>query len=146
MNDEITRIIKEEKLPVKKVNTIIGINTTFRGNFVVEGPLRIDGNYEGDVKSMDMIIVGSSGKVKGNIYGEIVVVGGGVRGNIFAIREIILLSTAKVIGDLTSQKILIDEGARLKGRFNRVSSDKLSSIFSSEVIPYLQEEKNNWSW
>ncbi|MCS7298722.1 MAG: polymer-forming cytoskeletal protein [Spirochaetia bacterium] len=146
MNDEITRIIKEEKLPVKKVNTIIGINTVFRGNFVVEGPLRIDGNYEGDVKSMDMIIVGSSGKVKGNIYGEVVVIGGGVKGNIFAIKEIILLSTAKVIGDLTSQKILIDEGARLKGRFNRVSSDKVSSIFSSEVIPYLQEERNNWSW
>lgn len=146
MNDEITRIIKEEKLPVKKVNTIIGANTVFRGNFVVEGPLRIDGNYEGDVKSMDMIIVGSSGKVKGNIYGEIVVIGGGVKGNIFAIKEIILLSTAKVIGNLTSQKILIDEGARLKGRFNRVSLDKVNSIFSSEVIPYLQEERNNWNW
>ncbi|MCX8029150.1 MAG: polymer-forming cytoskeletal protein [Brevinematales bacterium] len=146
MSDDISRIIKEERLPVKKVNTIIGINTVFRGNFVVEGPLRVDGNYEGDIKSLDMIIIGSFGKVKGNLYGEIVIIGGSVKGNVFATKQIILLSTSKVIGDLTSQKILIDEGARFRGKFNRVSSDILNDIFKKQVEPFIQEEKNKWVW
>ncbi|MEN2998142.1 MAG: polymer-forming cytoskeletal protein [Brevinematia bacterium] len=146
MRDEISRIIKEEHIPIKKVNTIIGVNTIFRGNFVVEGPLRVDGNYEGNIKSLDLIIVGSSGKVKGDIFGETVVVGGKVKGNIFAIREIILLGTSSVIGDLSSQKILIDEGARFKGRFNRVGKEEIMEIFSAEVSPYLEEERKKWSW
>lgn len=146
MADELSRIAREEKIPIKKVNTIIGVNTIFRGNFVVEGPLRIDGNYEGDIKSFDMIIVGSTAKVKGNIYGEIVVVGGRVKGDIYAVKEIILLSTSAVIGNLTSQKILIDEGARFKGRFNRVVDNEIEKIFEDKVRPYIEEEKSKWSW
>ncbi len=65
MTDDLDKIVRAEKYTNKKVNTIIGQNTIFRGNFIVEGPLRIDGNYEGDIKSYDMVIVGLTGKVKG---------------------------------------------------------------------------------
>lgn len=146
MENNLSRIIREEHIPIKKVNTIIGSNSVFRGNFVVEGPLRVDGNYEGDIKSLDLIIIGSSGKVKGNIFGEIVIVGGKVKGDIFAIKEIILLSTASVLGGLLSQKILIDEGAKFRGRFNRVTKEKITEIFEKEVKPYLEEEKEKWRW
>ncbi|MGB9621917.1 MAG: bactofilin family protein [Brevinematia bacterium] len=146
MADEITKIAKEENIQIKRVNTIIGLNTIFRGNFVVEGPLRIDGSYEGDIKSLDLVIVGSNGKVKGNIFGEIVIIGGQVKGNVFAIKEIILLPTAKMLGDLNSQKILIDEGAKFKGKFNRIEETRLLEIFNSEVKPYIEEEKQKWNW
>lgn len=146
MPDELTKIARAEHIPIKKVNTIIGPNTIFRGNFIVDGPLRIDGNYEGDIKSQDMVIIGSTAKVKGNIFGEIVIVGGEIKGNIFAIKEIILLPTAKILGDLVSQKILIDEGARFKGKFNRTKEEKIQEIFNIEVKPYIEEEKSKWIW
>ncbi len=79
-----------------------------------------------------------------NIFGEIVIVGGEVKGNIFAIKEIILLPTAKILGDLTSQKILIDEGARFKGKFNRIQSKKIEEIFNIEVKLYIEDEKSKW--
>lgn len=146
MPDEISKVISAERLPIKKVNTIIGSNTIFRGNFVVDGVIRIDGNYEGDIKSLDMIIVGSTGHVKGNIYGEVVIVGGKVKGNIFSKKEIILLSTAIVLGDLTSKKILIDDGARFRGKFNRVQDEYLKNLFKAEVEKYINEEKSKWEW
>ncbi|MFN4245020.1 MAG: polymer-forming cytoskeletal protein [Brevinematia bacterium] len=140
------KILRQEKIFLKKVNTVIGSNTIFRGNFVVDGAIRIDGNYEGYVKSLDMVIIGSTAKVKGNVYGSIVIVGGKVKGDIFAVNEIILLGTSFVFGSLCSQKILIDEGARFKGKFSRVSAEEINKIFDEEVKPYIEQEKEKWVW
>ncbi len=145
MDKEIEKRVARE-INIKKVNTMIGNETIFRGTFVVEGAIRIDGMYEGNIKTKDLVIVGSTGKVKGDIYGETVVIGGAVKGNIFAMKNIVLLSTAKVIGDLTATKILMDEGAKFKGKFKRANEEELKTIFDEEVNTFIEKEKSSWEW
>ncbi len=143
--NEKRRLGKYDHLKLPEVNTILGFNTVFRGNFVVEGPMRIDGKFEGDIKSLDIVIIGSDGVIKGDIYGSTVIVGGKIRGNIFGLNEIILLSTADIVGNLNSQKMVIDDGASFKGRFKKFSENEMLQIFDQVVKTYIEKEKKEWS-
>ena len=47
--------------------TIIGAQTKFKGNVQTDKPIRIDGVFEGDIESNDLVLVSETGSVKGNI-------------------------------------------------------------------------------
>jgi cytoskeletal protein CcmA (bactofilin family) len=98
------------------VNSTIGENSTFEGRFAVKGSLKIDGRFEGETLLVDQLQIGPSAKVKTDISATSVVVEGIVIGNISASRRILLLSTARVLGDLKTPELIIQDGVVLEGR------------------------------
>ena len=66
------------------LNSTIGEGSVFEGKFYISGSLKIDGKFEGEIKTDDELVVGESGKVKTNIEARSVVVAGVVVGNITA--------------------------------------------------------------
>ena len=48
-------------------NSIIGEGSYFKGEFTLNGTLRIDGCYEGEKLEVDNVFVGQTGKIKSNI-------------------------------------------------------------------------------
>jgi cytoskeletal protein CcmA (bactofilin family) len=99
-----------------KANSTIGENSAFQGRFMVKGNLRIDGTFEGKALVVDQLQIGEKAKVKTNITASSVVVEGLVIGNITAGRRILLLSTARVLGDLKTPELIIQDGVVLEGR------------------------------
>jgi len=99
-----------------EANTTIGENSAFEGRFVVQGNLRIDGTFEGKSLVVDQLQIGEKAKVKTNITATSVVVEGLVIGNVTANRRILLLSTARVLGDLKTPELIIQDGVILEGR------------------------------
>jgi cytoskeletal protein CcmA (bactofilin family) len=99
-----------------EANTTIGENSMFEGRFMVQGNLRIDGTFEGQTLVVDQLQIGEKAKVKTNINATSVVVEGLVIGNITANRRILLLSTARVLGDLKTPELIIQDGVVLEGR------------------------------
>jgi cytoskeletal protein CcmA (bactofilin family) len=99
-----------------EANSTIGENSAFEGRFVVRGNLRIDGTFEGKALVVDQLQIGEKAKVKTNINATSVVVEGLVIGNITANRRILLLSTARVLGDLKTPELIIQDGVVLEGR------------------------------
>ena len=61
-------------------------------------------------------MVGAKGRVKTDIIATSVVVEGIVLGNISASRRILLLSTARVLGNIKTPELIIQEGVVLEGR------------------------------
>jgi len=98
-----------------QANTTIGENSAFEGRFLVRGNLRIDGTFEGKALVVDQLQIGEKAKVKTNITATSVVVEGLVIGNITANRRILLLSTARVLGDLKTPELIIQDGVVLEG-------------------------------
>ena len=96
--------------------TVIGANSVFEGRFAVKGNLRIDGRFEGTALRVDQLQVGPEGKVKADIKATNVVVEGIVIGNITATTRILLLSTARVLGDLRTPELIIQDGVVLEGK------------------------------
>ena len=99
-----------------EANTTIGENSAFEGRFMVQGNLRIDGTFEGKSLVVDQLQIGEKAKVKTNINATSVVVEGLVIGNVTANRRILLLSTARVLGDLKTPELIIQDGVILEGR------------------------------
>jgi cytoskeletal protein CcmA (bactofilin family) len=99
-----------------EANTTIGEESFFQGRFAIRGNLRIDGRFEGEALIVDQLQIGPKAKVKTNIMATIVVVEGVIVGNIAASRRILLLSTARVLGDIKTPELVIQDGVVLEGR------------------------------
>jgi cytoskeletal protein CcmA (bactofilin family) len=97
------------------MNSTIGEGSAFEGKFYISGSLRIDGKFEGDIKTDEELVVGESGRVKTDIFAKSVVVAGTVIGNITASTEIRLLETAKVLGDIMAPSLHLQPGVILQG-------------------------------
>lgn len=98
------------------VNSTIGESSYFEGRFAVKGSLKIDGQFEGETLLVDQLQIGAGAKVKTDISATSVVVEGIVIGNISATRRILLLSTARVLGDIKTPELIIQDGVVLEGR------------------------------
>ena len=86
----------------------------FEGNVGGAGDLQIDGQVKGDVK-VGRLIVGETGAVEGNVSADYVEVRGRVVGAVSG-KQVKLIATAYVDGDITAEQLSIDIGAYFQGR------------------------------
>lgn len=100
------------------ITTILGPGCVVNGDFTVNQSARIDGEIQGDVYVTGTLIMGSGARIDGNIEAGEAIIGGDVVGNITAQNKVELTVTAKVIGDITTNVIVIDENAIFQGRCN----------------------------
>ncbi len=100
----------------ENVNSIIGEGSVFEGNFYIHGSLKIDGKFEGEIKTEEQIIIGETGKVKTNIAARRVIVAGTIIGNITATEEVHILETGRVLGDITTPVLKLESGVVLNGK------------------------------
>jgi cytoskeletal protein CcmA (bactofilin family) len=98
------------------INTIIGPNTSLKGDIESAGFTRIDGSIVGNVTSKGRVVIGERARMKSNISGTAVTVGGVVYGNVIASESLVILSSALVIGDIITRRIQADEGCVIHGR------------------------------
>lgn len=98
-----------------EVNSFIGENTIFEGRFMVQGSMRIDGKFEGNLLAVDQLEIGPKARVKTKITASSVIVKGVVIGNIEASKRILLFGTARVLGDLKTPELIIQEGVIFEG-------------------------------
>ncbi|MCK4908075.1 MAG: polymer-forming cytoskeletal protein [Spirochaetes bacterium] len=97
-------------------NSLIGEKSFFEGRFMVRGSLRIDGKFEGDLLDIDQLFVGPKGRIKSSIKAVNVVVEGVIVGNIKASTRVLLLPTARILGDIHTPELIIQNGVILEGR------------------------------
>lgn len=86
----------------------------FEGNVSGSGDLQIDGQVKGDVR-VGRLIVGETGAVEGNVSADYVEVRGRVVGAVSG-KQVKLIATAYVDGDITAEQLSIDIGAYFQGR------------------------------
>jgi cytoskeletal protein CcmA (bactofilin family) len=108
--------VNEAQLPDSAyINSIIGEGTRFNGELDLNGLLRIDGDFCGTVRTKGKVLVGKNGRAECTVYAGTVVVGGIVKGNIFADEKVVILSTGVVLGNVASPRFIVEEGVILNG-------------------------------
>ncbi|HEQ72557.1 MAG TPA: polymer-forming cytoskeletal protein [Spirochaetia bacterium] len=98
------------------VNSTIGEHTFFEGRFAINGNLRIDGTFEGSMLAVDQLEIGPKAKVKTKITASSVIVKGIVIGDIIAGRRVLLFGTARVIGNLKTPELIMQDGVIFEGK------------------------------
>ena len=95
----------------------IGKSVVIRGELKGSEDLYIDGKVEGSIDLRNhSLTVGPSGNVKAGISAKTIVIQGTVDGSLTASDRLDLRKSAVVTGDVTTQRIAIEEGAYLKGK------------------------------
>jgi cytoskeletal protein CcmA (bactofilin family) len=106
------------------INSIIGEGTRFNGEFDLNGLLRVDGDFCGTVRTKGKVLIGKNGRAECTIYAGTVVVGGIVRGNIFADEKVVILSTGIMLGNVTSPRFIVEEGVIFNGNCRIIQEHK----------------------
>src|ERR1700688_468275 len=95
----------------------IGKSVIIKGELSGSEDLYVDGQVEGSIALKgNSLTVGPNGQVKASVDAKGVVIQGKLDGNIQASDRVELRKSAAVTGDITTQRISIEEGAFLKGK------------------------------
>ena len=98
------------------VNSIIGEGSEFKGEFKINGLLRVDGKFTGTIQTSGKVLIGQAGEAITDIEARTVTIGGTVRGNILATERVILLSTGTVTGNIITPSIIMEDGSVFDGQ------------------------------
>ena len=94
----------------------IGKSVQIKGELTGSEDLYLDGSIEGTVDLRDhSLIIGPNGKIKAGITARDLVVHGRVEGNVTATGRVELRKSCTLIGDVSTQRIVIEDGAFFKG-------------------------------
>ena len=108
--------------------SVFGADIRIKGDVVASADLHIDGRVEGDV-ACTSLVQGESGEIVGGVTAESARLSGTVRGTINA-RELVVLKSARIHGDVHYDTLTIEQGAQVDGRFapRSVAEDSTSVV------------------
>jgi len=123
----------------KNVNTesdsnainIIGVGTEITGDINTNGDMRVDGVLNGNIITEGKLVVGETGKVKGEVDCKNSEVLGMIEGKIKVKELLSLNSSARIYGDMITKKLSIEPGAVFTGNCN-MNEEALSDVKSTQ--------------
>jgi cytoskeletal protein CcmA (bactofilin family) len=111
----------------------VGTGLRIKGELSGNEDLLIDGTVEGPIRLADhRLTVGLSGKLTSDVVAREIIVHGSVKGNLRASERIEILKNGSVVGDLTTARILIEDGASFKGS---IEIDREAAVTSPNKTP-----------
>src|ERR1700691_4019499 len=103
---------------------VLGKSVIVKGQIFSREDLTIDGEVEGTVElQQHRLTVGPNGKVKASIKAREIVVLGTIHGNVETTDKIDIRKDAKLVGDIRTARIVIEDGAYFKGNIDIVRAE-----------------------
>ena len=94
----------------------LGKNVTVKGQIFAREDLTIDGEVEGTVECHDhRLTIGPNARVQAGLKAREIVIQGSIQGNVEAADKIDIKKEAKLVGDIKTSRIVIEDGAYFKG-------------------------------
>lgn len=97
------------------VVNLIGVGTTIVGEVTSSGDIRVDGTLSGSINTKGKVVIGSTGMVEGNVNASNADISGELKGSISVSELLALKSSAKLDGDIVTNKLAIEPGASFTG-------------------------------
>jgi cytoskeletal protein CcmA (bactofilin family) len=131
--------------------SVIGADVTIRGDVEASADLHVDGAVVGDLVCASLM-QGESSRIEGAITADSARLAGTVRGTI-NVRELVILRSARIEGDVHYEALTIEQGASVEGHFGMRSkkdgaikpvkeAKKLSFTADEPLAPPAKPEEN----
>ncbi len=110
--------------PTPSRTATIGKGVTISGQINSKEDLIIDGEIDGTIEAHEhKVTIGPNGKVKAGIKAKDIVVLGAVQGNIEATDKTEIKKDARLVGDIKTARIQIEDGAMFKGSIDIIRTE-----------------------
>ena len=100
----------------KSGQSVIAKDVEITGTVKSGGSVHIDGKLDGELICQGDARVGQGAQIKGNLNANAIVVEGSIQGNLTAKDKIEMKSTAKVVGDIQSKRLAVEDGVTFMGK------------------------------
>ena len=97
---------------------LIGNGTVITGDITSNGDVRIDGTLKGNITINGKLVVGSTGKIEGNVTCQNADISGEIHGKVSISELLILKASSKLLGDIITGKLSIEPNATFTGTCN----------------------------
>jgi len=115
---------KKKTLEAKKIDTLIGKETSMTGKLEAKGIIRIDGNYDGEIVTQSDIIVGENAVIKARVKCMNMTLAGRLEGNVNVENKFELRSSGVLLGDVSAAVLAVEEGAFFSGKCSMEIKEK----------------------
>ncbi|MBM3286502.1 MAG: polymer-forming cytoskeletal protein [Candidatus Eisenbacteria bacterium] len=106
---------KAAETGVARSQSLIQEGVTVRGDMKADGDVRLDGALEGTLFSKSRVTIGATGKIRADIEAAEILVMGEIHGKITGHKRIELRKGARLVGDISTQSLVIEEGVFFQG-------------------------------
>ncbi len=100
------------------VINLIGVGTEITGDVSSNGDIRIDGVLTGNLYTKGKVVIGESGKVNGEVNCKNSDIEGLIEGKINVLELLSLKRSARIIGDINTNRLAIEPGSKFTGNCN----------------------------
>ncbi len=104
------------------LRTSLGADAEVTGRLSFNAPTRIDGKLNGDVKCTDLLVIGESGTVDGNVNATELVVLGRIHGDIRGAQRVEIGPVGRILGTIETSSLAVREGGKLDAACRVVSA------------------------
>ena len=119
------------------------VDASMQGTLAFKDPvnLQINGRFEGALQTRGSLIIGERAQVQASVEGEAITVAGRLQGDIKASQRLELRATARIIGNITTPTLVVQEGAVIQGQCDMLSGRKGQMMTVDELARYLEVDK-----
>jgi len=105
-----------------RLDTVIGPETSVRGDIRVAGGVRLDGQVEGRMDVSETLVTGPRSLLKGELHCRAAVIAGRIEGDIYAADSVELQTGAQVFGNISSRGLVIQPDCLFQGNCSMVQA------------------------
>ncbi|WP_331962589.1 polymer-forming cytoskeletal protein [Candidatus Binatus sp.] len=110
----------------ERTRVAVGRNVNVSGKLIFHEPVRIEGRFRGEVRSVELVVVGEDGMIEGKVFAPRLLIMGELRGDVVGCDRMVLGPRARFFGNIQTRNLTVAEGAYLDGnvRMTGVSVEK----------------------
>ena len=113
---------------------LISNGTDITGDIKSNGDIRIDGSLSGNLNTKGKVVIGTTGKIKGEVVCKNSEVSGIIEGKITVGQLLNLKASSKILGDIVTSKLAIEPGARFTGNCNMSDTEDNGGNLTKERV------------
>jgi cytoskeletal protein CcmA (bactofilin family) len=98
-----------------RTRVAVGRNVNVSGKLIFHEAVRIEGRFRGEVRSVDLVVVGEDGIIEGKVSAPRLLIMGELHGDLIGCDRVVIGPRAKVFGNIEARSLTVAEGAYLDG-------------------------------
>jgi cytoskeletal protein CcmA (bactofilin family) len=125
------------------IDTVLEENTELDGNLSFSTSLEIKGKFKGTIFSKGLLVIAKTAQVEATIYSKDLIVEGFIKGDLIIHNKLEVEESAKILGNIKTHKIKVNDGVFFEGDCFTVSKDEITAIFEKATGHIIEKDSSN---
>ncbi len=100
----------------QEVRVSLGADAEVSGRLSFTTATRIEGKLKGEIRSVDLLVVGPQAQVQATVHAHVLIVLGQIEGNVMCTDRLEIRPGGRLLGDVETRALVIAEGGYFEGQ------------------------------